>query len=78
MILFEGKGRSPSIGLRFRHPGSKGRKVGRVDWRVDSRAEDRWIVQDFEYVLVTEAPHDKAINHATMRQSSANARVLIH
>lgn len=66
VILDGGTCHSPSIGLRFKYPGSEGPDVARVRWHIDSRAEDRWVIRDLEYVLVSEAPHDKAVNHAAV------------
>lgn len=53
----------PSIGLQFRNSGSGGREIGCIIWHVDSRAEDRWIIDGLEYRLVMEFPQDTAINH---------------
>jgi hypothetical protein len=66
LFLDAGQYHSPSIGLRVRDPGPGSSLVGQVNWHVDSRVEDQWVIQDFEYALVTEAPNTEAINHATV------------
>lgn len=63
-VFLDGGGSgSPTIGLQFKYPGSEGKVVARVNWQLDYRLLDRWIVQDFEYVLVKNAPEDKAVNY---------------
>lgn len=63
-VFLDGGGSgSATIGLQFKYPGSDGKVVARVNWQLEDRLLDQWIIQNFEYVLVKNAPEDKAINY---------------
>lgn len=67
--IYAGESARSCIDLQFLYPGSDGIEVAGMKWNLGEKAGHRLVLQDFDYVLVKDAPQDTAVNHQDVIQA---------